>query len=144
MTPKANKYLMIGTAVFVAYLGYKWYQKRKQKEDPNVVQPPVNPIDPSRNSLIGKGAYANADNTYVRKDAYVNNSSILDPINNIVGVLKKDEFAGIIESVVYGRYDGRYWYSVNKGVNYNCPFFDCGITLPTKKGFVRSDVVSVK
>jgi hypothetical protein len=105
---------------------------------------PLTPIETISTKYLGKGAYAISDSTFVRNDSFVNNSSTFDPINNIVGVLSKDEFAGIIEKMVIGKNDGKYWYFVNKGQNFNCPFGVCGITFPTKKGWVRSDVVTIK
>jgi hypothetical protein len=142
----SGKILLVGGLSVLAFFLLK---KRKTKtndndSDPNPNVPPVTPSDTITKLYIGKGAYAITDSTYVRNDAYVNNSTTFDPINNIIGVLGKDEFAGIIEKVVVGKYDGKYWYYVNKGVNYNCPFMICGFTFPAKKGWIRSDVVTLK
>jgi hypothetical protein len=142
-----KKILIALGAGFVIYMIYKSRKKKAAEaiDSGGIETPtPVSPSDGVSNKYIGKGAYAKSENTYVRNDSFVNNSSTFDPINNIVGVLDKDEFAGIVEKMVIGKNDGKYWYYVNKGQNYNCPFGICGITFPTKKGWVRSDVVSIK
>lgn len=91
-----------------------------------------------KKSYIGKNAYATSDSTNVRKSAVVNNGAY----NNIVGVLKSGELAGVVQDVALGQ-DGKVWYSVRRDANYSCPFLTCGVTISTSKGFVRSDVVKV-
>jgi hypothetical protein len=137
--------LVAGVSILVFYfVKLRKIKNTDEEENPNVITPPITPADNVTKLIVGKGAYAVIDNTYVRNDSFVNNSSTFDPINNIIGILSKDEFAGIIEKVVVGKNDGKYWYFVNKGQNYNCPFMVCGITFPTNKGWVRSDVVKIK
>lgn len=146
MLKKKNLLIAVGVGLAL-YLFYRNRSKSKQiqsSEEGGEVKPPVSPSEALGKSYIGKGAFAKTDNTYVRNDALVNNDKPpFDFINNIVGVLKKDEFAGIIEKMIIGK-DGKYWYYVNKGQNFDCPLLQCGITMPTKKGWIRSDVVNVK
>lgn len=99
---------------------------------------PGTTITDLKKSYIGKNAYASGDGTNVRNSAAVNNGAY----NNIVGILKSGELAGVIQDVTMGQ-DGKVWYSVRRDANYSCPFLTCGVTISTSKGFVRSDVVKV-
>lgn len=105
---------------------------------PLPVPVPGTSITDLKKSYIGKNAYGSSDGTNVRNSAAVNNGAY----NNIVGVLKSGELAGVIQDVTMGQ-DGKVWYSVRRDANYSCPFLTCGVTLSTSKGFVRSDVVKV-
>ena len=99
---------------------------------------PGTSITDLKKSYIGKNAYASSDGTNVRKSAVVNNGAY----NNIVGVLKSGELAGVVLVVALGE-DWFVWYSVLRDANYSCPFMTCGVTISTSKGFVRSDVLKV-
>lgn len=93
---------------------------------------------PTPQSVVGKIAIAITDGTKVRSSARVNNGIV----NNIVGILKKDEAAGTINGYMTGE-DGKTWYKVMRLLDYDCPFMECGVTGRNSQGYVRSDVVKV-
>lgn len=97
-----------------------------------------NDAPPNTQVVIGKNAFAISDDTKVRSSPSVNNGTI----NNIGGVLKKDELAGKITSESKGA-DGKTWYLVMRAKQYDCPLSICGLTRSYYGGYVRSDVVRV-
>ncbi len=131
----------------VGYLAYKFLKKPLASIPDSIVTPNtqtggvqgggtknVAPI-----SVIGKKAYAKLENAAIRSSAVVNNGAI----NNLWGLLQKDEEAGVITTSVVGQ-DGFDWYKVERSSNYNCSFLTCGATLPHKNGWIRSDVAYIK
>ena len=129
--------LWIGVGVAAIFLFDRLLKKRQSKNPENTGGGSL-PI-PNPQNAIGRTAFAISDSTKVRSSARVNNGTI----NNIVGILKKDEAAGIIKKVEKGT-DGKDWYFVSKSIGtYNCPFEQCGFTGSHSYGYVRSDVVKV-
>jgi len=127
--------LWVGIGVAAIYLFDRMLRKR-QSDNPSNTGGGGGLPNPQ--SVVGRTALAISDDTKVRSSARVNNGGI----NNIVGVLKKDELAGTIKGVATGD-DGKTWYSVYRTLNYQCPFMQCGFTGWHSSGFVRSDVVKV-
>jgi hypothetical protein len=155
MTPQTKKGLIItavvGVLIFVAVKTMA--KKPTTLANPNT--PPSgninNPTDATNNSggvfapptndvsIVGKVATAKTDNVYVRKDADEYANLVY---NNIVGVLKNGETAGTVSASSIGT-DGKLWYSVDRGAEYNCDFATCGIHLSNNSGWVKSSEVNL-
>lgn len=138
---KGSGILWLGVGI-AAILIVDMYFKKKQSESktplPNVPDSPLPPSGDGVPSDIGKNALALQDGTKVRYSARVNDGTI----NNIVGILRKDEPAGVVLRYAKGS-DGYTWYMVKRDSNYDCPYSTCGITIPRVGGWIRKDVIKL-
>ena len=133
---QANKQTLVWVGVGVAAIFlFDRMLKKKQSTNPDI---PRGGDIPNTQNVVGRVALAISDDTKVRSAPRVNNGVV----NNIVGILKKDELAGTIKGSVTGD-DGKVWYNVIRTITYNCPFSVCGVTGWHSTGFVRSDVVKL-
>ena len=96
--------------------------------------PPTNDV-----SIVGRVATAKADNVYIRKAAEEYANLVY---NNIVGVLKNGESAGTVGASAIGT-DGKLWYSVDRGAEYNCDWETCGMHLANYSGWVKASEVNL-
>jgi len=155
MTPQTKKGLIItavvGVLIFVAIKA----MAKKPTALPNPSAPTngntSSPTDGSTNSggvftpptndvsIVGKVATAKSDNVYVRKEADEYSNLVY---NNIVGVLRNGETAGTVSASAIGT-DGKLWYAVDRGAEYNCDFATCGIHLSNSSGWVKSAEVNL-
>lgn len=141
-TKKTWMWIGAGAAAFILVDMYLRKRQKSKIESPDV--PPLPnpvpniPVSDVKTKYVGRSAYALSDGTNVRASAKVNNGLA----HNIRGKLKKGELAGVIKDVKVGE-DGKYWYEVKRDTTYSCPFTECGFTIYSSSGFVRSDVVNV-
>lgn len=146
MSKKGAKYLIIIASLLAMGTGAYFIFRKKDDTNTDDAAPAGSTLPGSHTtdtSLIGKKAFARGNDVYVRSSSDVK-ESVFGAYNNRVGKLSKDQQAGEITGVVSSGSDGKSWLSVKSNADYDCPFFDCGFTIGTNTGYVRSEDVYVK